>query len=155
MLFLFYLLILPMSRQVLYWSKILVLIWTYFTVDECILGCGFSKLLYYNVIVMIWNSSSLNCWENQNRTGMYIDMMIEIQVNNHLITKVTQNNTDMYTKESSQQTFKIPNSNFGRKPQWSNINIFSCGRTNVIHSIVHVLPNNNILSHIKYIFTLR
>ena len=28
------------------------------------------------------------------------------------ITKVTQNNTGMYTKETSQQTFKIPNNNF-------------------------------------------
>ena len=28
------------------------------------------------------------------------------------ITNVTQNNTGMYTKESSQQTFKIPNNNF-------------------------------------------
>ena len=27
------------------------------------------------------------------------------------VTKVTQNNTSMYTKESSQQTFKIPNNN--------------------------------------------
>ena len=32
-----------------------------------------------------------------------------------MITKVTQNNTGMYTQESSQQTFEIPNNNFDIK----------------------------------------
>ena len=32
-----------------------------------------------------------------------------------IITKVTQNNTAMYTQESSQQTFEIPNNNLDVK----------------------------------------
>ena len=41
---------------------------------------------------------------------MYI---YQVQNTNHisLITNVTQNNTGIHTKESSQQTFKIPNNN--------------------------------------------
>ena len=52
-LFLLYSLILPMSGQVFYWSTILVLIalvWTDFTLDKCILGWGFSVLLYLDYI---------------------------------------------------------------------------------------------------------
>ena len=49
MLFLFYLPILPMSGQAIYWSKILVLFaleWTDFNVDECVLGWGSNVVVF-------------------------------------------------------------------------------------------------------------
>ena len=38
------------------------------------------------------------------------------------ITNVTQNNTDMYTKENLQQSFKIPNNNLDGRFEWAKQN---------------------------------
>ena len=47
------------------------------------------------------------------------------------IMKVTQNNTGMYTKESSQQTFRIPNNNLdARFEQHHNIEIVQTRKEN-------------------------
>ena len=80
----------------------------------------------------MWESSDL-LWHVQIFVSVYLDIVLSpwqlellkplcdqiIKMNLIIaeVTKVTQNNTDMYTQGSSQQTFEIPNNNLDVKFQ--------------------------------------
>ena len=56
-----------------------------------------------------------------------------------IITKVTQNNTGIYTKESSQQTFEIPKNNLNVRFEWAyqnhNNEILQIRKNKISHNL--------------------